>query len=72
MVGENKQKRFMNLLLDANRRKLLYQKEKKNIIWKSNRNNANYLFMNNWLQMKQRGYNLGNVLRKKKYNNIVT
>jgi Lipopolysaccharide biosynthesis proteins, LPS:glycosyltransferases len=46
------------------------QKEKKNIIWKSNRNNANYLFMNNWLQMKQRGYNLGNVLRKKKYNNI--
>lgn len=46
------------------------QKEKKNIIWKSNRNNANYLFMNNWLQMKQKGFNLVNVLKKKKYNSI--
>ncbi len=46
------------------------QKENQNVIWRANRNNINYLFMNQWFRMKQRGYDLEKVLKKKKYNSI--
>ena len=46
------------------------QEEQKNVIWRARRNNANYMLMNNWLQLKQEGYSLANVLKQKKYNII--